>query len=64
MRGGANGHKLFIYHNIILCRYCVGNQGVREITGAIMNWLYVLSGGLAAAVFIYLLVALFYPEKF
>jgi K+-transporting ATPase KdpF subunit len=37
---------------------------VREITGAIMNWLYVLSGGLAVAVFIYLLVALFYPEKF
>ncbi|MFI3218061.1 MAG: potassium-transporting ATPase subunit F [Methylococcales bacterium] len=35
---------------------------MREIKGAIMNWLYVLSGGLAVAVFIYLLVALFYPE--
>lgn len=29
-----------------------------------MNWAYLLSGGLAVLVFIYLVVALFYPEKF
>jgi K+-transporting ATPase KdpF subunit len=29
-----------------------------------MNWLYLLSGVLALAVFIYLVVALFIPEKF
>ena len=29
-----------------------------------MSWVYVLSGVLAAAIFIYLLVALFFPEKF
>ncbi|MDP3331235.1 MAG: K(+)-transporting ATPase subunit F [Methylococcaceae bacterium] len=29
-----------------------------------MSWIYVLSGSLAVAVFIYLVVALFYPEKF
>jgi K+-transporting ATPase KdpF subunit len=29
-----------------------------------MSGLYLLTGGLAVAVFIYLLVALFYPEKF
>jgi len=29
-----------------------------------MNWLYLISGGLVLAVFIYLLAALFYPEKF
>ncbi len=29
-----------------------------------MSWLYVLTGILALAVFLYLLVALFYPEKF
>lgn len=29
-----------------------------------MNWVYFLSGGLAVLVFIYLVVALFYPEKF
>jgi K+-transporting ATPase KdpF subunit len=29
-----------------------------------MSWLYVLTGILALAVFLYLVVALFYPEKF
>ena len=29
-----------------------------------MVWIYWLSGGLALAVFVYLLMALFYPEKF
>ncbi|QPK64287.1 K(+)-transporting ATPase subunit F [Methylomonas sp. LL1] len=29
-----------------------------------MSGIYWLSGGLALAVFIYLVVALFYPEKF
>ncbi|MBK8816524.1 MAG: K(+)-transporting ATPase subunit F [Methylococcaceae bacterium] len=29
-----------------------------------MNWIYWLSGGLAILVFIYLVIALFYPEKF
>lgn len=29
-----------------------------------MDWLYLLSGGLALLLFVYLLVALFYPERF
>jgi K+-transporting ATPase KdpF subunit len=29
-----------------------------------MSWIYLLSGGLTFAVFVYLVVALFYPEKF
>jgi K+-transporting ATPase KdpF subunit len=29
-----------------------------------MSWMYLLSGGMAIAVFVYLVVALFYPEKF
>lgn len=29
-----------------------------------MSWVYLLSGVLALAIFIYLIVALFYPEKF
>ncbi|RIZ69688.1 MAG: potassium-transporting ATPase subunit F [Methylococcales bacterium] len=29
-----------------------------------MNWLYLLSTGLALLIFIYLLAVLFYPEKF
>jgi K+-transporting ATPase KdpF subunit len=29
-----------------------------------MSWLYLLSGALALLIFIYLVAALFYPEKF
>lgn len=29
-----------------------------------MSWIYLFSGGLMLAVFVYLVVALFYPEKF
>jgi K+-transporting ATPase KdpF subunit len=29
-----------------------------------MSWIYLLSGVLALAIFIYLIAALFYPEKF
>jgi K+-transporting ATPase KdpF subunit len=29
-----------------------------------MSWLYLLSGGVSLSIFVYLLVALFYPEKF
>jgi K+-transporting ATPase KdpF subunit len=29
-----------------------------------MNWIYVLSGLLAIGVFVYLIVALLWPEKF
>jgi K+-transporting ATPase KdpF subunit len=29
-----------------------------------MNWVYVLSGALALAIFVYLIIALLFPEKF
>jgi K+-transporting ATPase KdpF subunit len=29
-----------------------------------MSWVYVLSGAIAAAIFVYLLIALLWPEKF
>ena len=29
-----------------------------------MSWVYALSGVLALAIFVYLLIALFFPEKF
>jgi len=29
-----------------------------------MTWVYLLSGALALGIFMYLVVALFYPEKF
>ena len=29
-----------------------------------MSWIYILSGALALAIFIYLVIALLFPEKF
>jgi K+-transporting ATPase KdpF subunit len=29
-----------------------------------MSWIYILSGTIAAAIFVYLVVALLWPEKF
>lgn len=29
-----------------------------------MSWVYALSGAVAAAIFVYLIVALLFPEKF
>jgi K+-transporting ATPase KdpF subunit len=29
-----------------------------------MSWIYLLSGGLALALFVYLIIALLFPEKF
>jgi K+-transporting ATPase KdpF subunit len=29
-----------------------------------MSWIYILSGAIAAAIFVYLLIALLWPEKF
>ena len=29
-----------------------------------MSWAYILSGAIAAAIFVYLLIALLWPEKF
>ncbi len=29
-----------------------------------MSWVYVLSGAIAAAIFVYLVIALLWPEKF
>jgi K+-transporting ATPase KdpF subunit len=29
-----------------------------------MSWIYILSGTIAAAIFVYLVIALLWPEKF
>ena len=45
---------------------CLGGAclRVRTLAEAVMSWLYVLSGFVALAITIYLVVALLYPEKF
>ena len=37
---------------------------LRTPAEAAMSWIYILSGVLAAAIFVYLVIALLYPEKF
>jgi K+-transporting ATPase KdpF subunit len=40
------------------------HTGLRAFEEAAMTWVYVLSGALALGIFIYLIAALLYPEKF
>jgi K+-transporting ATPase KdpF subunit len=63
-RGNTDGYRLFVIDRNVLCGDRAVDQRVRIIAGAIMSWIYLLSSGLSLAVFVYLLVALFYPEKF
>jgi K+-transporting ATPase KdpF subunit len=59
-------------HGLALCRTHIrvfrrerrSRPGLRKAKGAAMSWIYLLSGLVAALIFIYLLVALFFPEKF
>jgi K+-transporting ATPase KdpF subunit len=37
---------------------------LRKTEEAAMSWLYILSGALALAIFVYLIIALLFPEKF
>jgi len=63
-RGNTDGHRVFFINRNVLCNDRADDQRLRIIAGAIMSWIYLLSSGLTLAVFVYLVVALFYPEKF
>jgi K+-transporting ATPase KdpF subunit len=63
-RGNTDGCRVFNINGGFLCGNRILNHRLRSIEGAIMSWIYLLSGGLTLAVFVYLVVALFYPEKF
>jgi len=63
-RGNTDGYRVFAINSIVFCGDRVPDRGLRFAEKAIMSWLYWLSGSLALTVFIYLLAALFYPEKF
>lgn len=64
LRGHVNGHRVFAVNSGVLCGGRVVDHRLRSIEGTIMSWIYLVSGGLTLAVFVYLVVALFYPEKF
>jgi K+-transporting ATPase KdpF subunit len=63
-RGQTDGYCVFTINRGVLCSDRITDYWLRGIEGAIMSWIYLLSGGLTFAVFVYLVVALFYPEKF
>jgi K+-transporting ATPase KdpF subunit len=63
-RGVKDGYWLFDIDGGLFCGDRFVDCWLRVVKGAIMSWLYLLSGSLALAVFVYLIVALFYPEKF
>ena len=59
-----DGYDLFAIGSGFLFDYRRTDYRLRKAQGAIMSWIYLLSGGLVLAVFVYLIVALFFPEKF
>ncbi len=63
-RGQIDGYCVSTINRGVLRGDCITDHRLRSIEGTIMSWIYLLSGGLTLAVFIYLVVALFYPEKF
>ncbi len=63
-RGHADGYRVFAINGGVLRGDRIIDHRLRSIEGVIMSWVYLLSGGLTLAVFIYLVVALFYPEQF
>jgi len=63
-RGNADGHRVFAVNSGVLCSDGVIDHRLRIVKGAIMSGVYLLGAGLTLVVFVYLVVALFYPEKF
>lgn len=63
-RGHVDGYRVFTVNGGVLCSDGVIDHRLRIVKGAIMSWVYLLGAGLTLVVFVYLIVALFYPEKF
>ena len=42
----------------------MAHSGLRTPEEAVMSWIYLLSGFVTLAIFVYLLIALLFPEKF
>jgi K+-transporting ATPase KdpF subunit len=62
--GVRNGHHVSAGHTNFLRFERGAGPWLRTAEEARMSWIYVLSGLVTLAIFVYLLVALFFPEKF
>src|SRR4029079_17285079 len=63
-RRNRHGRSLYRIDDRILCREHRADVFLRRPAEAEMSWIYILSGILALALVIYLIIALLYPEKF
>src|SRR4030095_10257632 len=62
--GGNHGRGLPLTAGWFLCDFRLGCLRLRAPQEAVMSWLYALSGIVALAITIYLVIALLFPEKF
>jgi K+-transporting ATPase KdpF subunit len=58
------GYRISDLDGLVLCHHGGANLCLRAFAEAAMTWAYLLGGALALGIFAYLIVALFYPEKF
>jgi K+-transporting ATPase KdpF subunit len=64
MREISHGFSVTRINGPVFRRQHSTRSRLRKAEEAVMSWLYLVSGILALAIFVYLVIALFYPEKF
>ena len=62
--GDGHGPALRRIDGGVLRRKRRARVRLRQAEGTPMSWIYLLSGGIAAAIFVYLVIVLLWPEKF
>ena len=60
----CHGPNLYLNTHNLLCRHGGAGVQLRTPRQIRMSWLYLLSGGVAAGLFVYLSIALLKPEWF
>jgi K+-transporting ATPase KdpF subunit len=58
------GHRFYFAQRRIFLDHRRIDLRLRKITEFVMSWLYLLSASLVLLIFVYLVFALFFPEKF
>jgi K+-transporting ATPase KdpF subunit len=62
--GEANGRALHRFAVCLRSPHRMARGCARAPEETVMSWVYLLSGALALLIFVYLVVALLFPEKF
>ena len=64
MTGAVHGHHFHRSDDRVFRVERSAGPGLREAEENEMSWIYLLAGALAMGLFVYLFIALFWPEKF